>query len=108
MSIRVLLSSFEPFGTHALNSSFEVGRLLAAQSLPGIDLEWLVLPVVVWECVERAWERIGVVRPDLVLALGQRAGAAMLQLERVAVNLNDFSMTDNAGNLLCKQPIVPD
>jgi pyroglutamyl-peptidase len=104
---RVLLTSFEPFGGFALNSSHEVGRLVAASPPAGILLDWLVLPVVAGLCVERAWARIEQFRPDLVVALGQAAGAAAVRLEDRGVNLDDFSLPDNAGNQPRKQPIVP-
>jgi pyroglutamyl-peptidase len=104
--VRVVLTSFEPFGGHALNSSLEVGRDLARRPPPGVALDWLVLPVVAGRCVEEAWEWVCAAEPVLVLALGQSAGAAALRVEEVAVNLNDFSTPDNAGNLFRKQPIV--
>jgi pyroglutamyl-peptidase len=106
--MRVLLTSFEPFGTHTLNSSLEVGRAVVQQPLPGLDLDWLVLPVTAGKCVEQAQVRIESARPDLVLALGQMAGARTLHVEQVALNWNDFSIPDNAGNLLVKQRIVAD
>jgi hypothetical protein len=54
---RVLLTSFEPFGGQALNSSLEVGRALARQPLPGVELEWLTLPVVARVCVDRRFSQ---------------------------------------------------
>ena len=45
---RVLLTSFEPFGGHQLNSSQEVGRALAQAPPAGVCLDWLVLPVVAY------------------------------------------------------------
>jgi pyroglutamyl-peptidase len=104
---RVLLTSFEPFGTHTINSSLEVGRAVARRPPPGVDLDWLVLPVVAGACVEAAWARVVQVRPSLVLALGQKDGAARLCVEEAAANLHDFRMRDNAGNWYRKQPILP-
>jgi pyroglutamyl-peptidase len=95
---RLLLTSFEPFGGHGLNSSLEVGRALVARPPHGADLTWLVLPVVAWECVERAWGQVEQLAPDVVLALGQAAGASAVRLEARAINLNHFSSPDNAGN----------
>jgi pyroglutamyl-peptidase len=105
--MRVLLTSFEPFGGHAVNSSLEVGREVAARPPRRVVVDWLVLPVVAGVCVERAWARVRQTRPALVLALGQAAGAAALRVEERAVNLDDFSMPDNAGNHYRKQAIVP-
>jgi pyroglutamyl-peptidase len=105
---RVLLTSFEPFGRHTLNSSLEVGRAVARWPPPGVELDWLVLPVVAGACVERAWGRVVEVRPALVLSLGQKDGAARLCVEAAAANLHDFRMRDNASNWFRKQPILPD
>jgi pyroglutamyl-peptidase len=104
--MRVLLTSFEPFGGHAINSSLEVGRALSAAPPPGVAVDWLVLPVVAGVCVERTWARLRQTRPALVLALGQAAGAAVLRVEERAVNLDDFPMPDNAGNHYRKKVIV--
>ena len=96
--IRVLLTSFEAFDGRPLNSSLEVGRVLASQPPPGVVLDWLVLPVVAGKCLEQAWERIESDAPALVLALGQAAGTTALHVEQQAVNVHDFVIPDNAGN----------
>jgi pyroglutamyl-peptidase len=105
--IRVLLTSFEPFDGFGLNSSLEAGRLVARQPPAGVELDWIVLPVVAGSCVERAWQRVERLRPALVLALGQAAGTPLLRVEERAVNLDDFSMPDNAGNQNRRRPVVP-
>jgi pyroglutamyl-peptidase len=104
---RVLLTSFEPFGGHALNSSHEVAKTLTQQVLPGIEMDWLQLPVVARTCVEQAWRLVEGGRPALVLALGQAAGARVVRLEDRAVNFDDFPIPDNAGNQPKKQHIIP-
>jgi pyroglutamyl-peptidase len=105
---RILMTSFEPFGGFPLNSSHEVGRVVAAGQPPaGVHLDWLMLPVVAGLCVERAWGRIEQDRPDVVLLLGQASGAALVRLEDRGANLDDFSIPDNAGNQPIKRPIVP-
>jgi pyroglutamyl-peptidase len=105
--MRVLLTSFEPFGGFVVNSSLEAGRALAAGPPPGVELDWMVLPVVAGDCVERAWDRVSQTRPALVLALGQSSAAATLRVEERAINFDDFPMPDNAGNELRKKVIVP-
>jgi pyroglutamyl-peptidase len=103
---RVLLTSFEPFGGMGSNSSLEIGREIARRPPAGVELEWLVLPVVAGACVEQAWSRILQMRPGLVLGLGQAAGASALRLECRGVNENDFGIPDNDGQRLVQQPIV--
>jgi pyroglutamyl-peptidase len=105
--MRVLLTSFEPFGGCKVNSSLEAARAVAADPPPGVEVDWLVLPVVAGVCFEIAWERIRRTQPALVLALGQSNAAANLRVEQLAVNLDDFPIPDNAGNDIRKKPIVP-
>jgi pyroglutamyl-peptidase len=103
---RVVLTSFEPFGGQAVNSSLEVGRALARRPPPEIELDWIILPVVAGTCVEQAWARIEQAEPALVLALGQAAGTAAVRIETLARNINHFTIPDNAGNKLVNRPVV--
>lgn len=45
-------------------------------------------------------------RPMLVLALGQAAGRSELSLERVAINLDDARIPDNAGAQPIDEPVL--
>jgi pyroglutamyl-peptidase len=104
----VLLTAFEPFGGQGRNASLEVARVLASSPTAGVRIEVVVLPVVAGACAEIAWSKIEKVRPDLVLALGQAGGATHVRLEDRAVNLDDFGLPDNAGQVRLRQPIIPD
>jgi pyroglutamyl-peptidase len=104
--MRVLLTSFEPFGGFTVNSSLEAGRAVAADPPAGVELDWMILPVAAQVCIELAWERICQFRPALVLALGQASSATSLRVEERAMNLDDFPMPDNAGNRIHKKVIV--
>ena len=46
-------------------------------------------------------------RPDAVLAVGQYGGANGVRVERVAVNLRDARIADNAGAKPVDEPVVP-
>jgi pyroglutamyl-peptidase len=103
---RVLLTSFEPFGGHEINSSLEVGRALAQGPPDGVEIDWLALPVVAGECAERAWRCVEERKPDLVLALGQAGSSPLVRLEDRAVNFDHFAFADNGGALRRRQPVV--
>lgn len=105
---RVLLTSFEPFGGQERNASLEVGRAVAEQPLAGVELDWLVLPVVAGPCIETAWAHIEAHSPDVVLSLGQSDSADALQVERLGVNVNDFPIPDNTGQKFSDVPICPE
>src|SRR4051812_24288225 len=103
-----LVTAFEPFGGQDRNASLEVMRVLMSSAIAEVRVETVVLPVVAGACAEIAWRRIEQTRPDLVLALGQAGGSAHVRLEDRAVNLDDFGLPDNAGQVRLRQPIVPD
>jgi len=93
----ILLTSFEPFGGLAINSSHEVARAVVESPPPGIDLDWLSLPVVAAICADVALARLRQGGHRGVLALGQSAGASAVRVEGRANNLDDFPIPDNAG-----------
>lgn len=105
---RVLLTSFEPFGGQAVNSSQEVARVVSQSPPPGVELRWLSLPVTAGVCVEQAWAVVEAWRPELVLALGQAGSSPRVRLEDRASNFDHFHFPDNGGQLRELCAIVPD
>lgn len=102
----VLLTAFEPFGEFPVNPSESAVRALAARDLSGVRLVTEVLPVDFARCVPRMEALVREVRPDVVLATGV-ADREVLTLERVAVNLLDARIPDNAGAQPVDEPVVP-
>uniref|UniRef100_UPI00258BC2E8 pyroglutamyl-peptidase I n=1 Tax=Pseudomonas sp. TaxID=306 RepID=UPI00258BC2E8 len=47
-------------------------------------------------------------RPDVVIAVGQAGGRSEISLERVAINVDDASIRDNAGAQPVDVPVVAD
>ena len=43
-------------------------------------------------------DHINKIEPDAVLSLGQAAGRSAISVERIGINLDDFSIEDNKGN----------
>ena len=107
MPPRVLLTGFEPFGGADLNASWAAVRLAAA-AIPGVQLHTQLLPCVFGAATEVLWDAVELLDPDLVLAVGQAGGNTGLAIERVAVNLEDARMPDNAGVQPVDRPVVPD
>ncbi|GIH11972.1 pyroglutamyl-peptidase I [Rugosimonospora africana] len=108
MSPRVLLTGFEPFNGADLNPSWAAVRLAAASPLPGVDLHTQLLPCVFGAASEVLWDAVELLDPDAVIAVGQAGGNPGLAVERIAVNLDDATIPDNAGAQPVDQPIVPD
>lgn len=92
----VLVTAFEPFGGSEENASLAALSLLPERT-DGLLLEKRVLPTAFgesWETLSRAAEEV---RPDAVLCLGEAGGRREVTVERVAVNLMDARIPDNAG-----------
>ena len=106
--MKLLLSGFEPFGGHAQNPSEATVRAMAQQPIPGVTLHTLVLPVDAKRAPGMLTAAMDEHKPDVVLSLGEARGRFALGIERVAVNLLDFVIADNAGALVTDAPVVPD
>ncbi len=103
--MKLLISAFEPFGGDSQNASMEALKLLRPPQ--GIELETLCLPVEFGTAGERLKAHIKETVPDAVVCLGQAAGRAAITPERVAINLRDASIPDNAGRQPKDEPCVP-
>lgn len=104
--MKILVTGFEPFGGEGENPSAQVVKRLPAE-LAGAEIVTAVLPVTRSQALPAAWAAIRSHRPEAVLSLGQAGGRAALSIERVAINIDDFSIPDNGGDQPRDQAIVP-
>jgi pyroglutamyl-peptidase len=104
----VLLTGFEPFNGAAVNPSWEAVRALDGWSGPGFAVVGRQLPCVFGNAVAVLREAIAGVKPDIVIAVGQAGGRSEISLERVAINVDDASIRDNAGNQPVDTPVAAD
>ena len=104
----VLLTGFEPFNGAAINPSWEAVRALDGWSGPGFAVVARQLPCVFGTALDVLRESIAGVKPDIVIAVGQAGGRSEMSLERVAVNVDDASIRDNAGNQPVDTPVAAD
>lgn len=103
----ILLTGFEPFGGDTVNPSALVAQALHGQRIGGVPVHALCLPCVFGEALALLNAAVVRQRPQLVLALGLAAGREGLTLERVAINVDDARIADNAGALPIDEPVVP-
>lgn len=105
----ILLTGFEPFGGDAYNPSWHAARLaaesLSSQGFPAIAVE---LPVEFEESANKLREILHSGDFTAVVCVGLAGGSANIALERVAINLDDARIPDNAGASPIDQPIVAD
>jgi pyroglutamyl-peptidase len=93
----VLLTGFAPFGGEDVNPSWEAVRALQGARIGGHRIEARCLPVVFGGSLAALRRAISDTRPVLVVCVGQAGGRAALSLERVAINVDDARIPDNAG-----------
>ena len=106
--MNILLTGFEPFGGEAINPSWEVARSLHGQVIAGATVQARCLPTTFGGAPRALAEALAVTRPQLVIALGLASGRAEISIERVAVNLIDARIADNAGARPQDQPVRAD
>ncbi|MCO7204452.1 pyroglutamyl-peptidase I [Microbacterium sp. CnD16-F] len=102
----VLLTGFEPFAGDAVNPSGDAVRALAARWRGPERLITEVLPVTFDGATARLAALLEEHRPDVVVATGLAGGRAAVTPERVAVNLADARIPDNAGHRPQDAPVV--
>lgn len=94
---RLLLTGFEPFDRDTVNPSWDVASALHGQLIEGVTVQALLLPCVFGQSLAVLQAALVKHRPRLVLSLGLAAGRAELSVERVAINVDDARIADNAG-----------
>jgi pyroglutamyl-peptidase len=106
MSI-ILLTGFEPFGGEAVNPSWQIAQGLEGEVLSGARVVALQLPCVFEDSLRVLRHALKVHAPTWVLSLGQAGGRTDLTPERIAINVNDARIPDNAGGQPIDTPVVP-
>ena len=104
----MLLSGFEPFDGAASNSSWDAVQHLARHWTGLATLATVVLPVEFGTAWQRLDDAIDEHSPELVIAVGLADGRSAITPERVAINLEDARIPDNAGAQPRDRPVVAD
>ena len=104
----ILLTGFAPFGGEELNPSWQAVAALDGERIGGHRVMARLLPVEFGASLDALRVALEHVRPALVLCVGQAGGRAQLSLERVAINVDDARIPDNAGAAPVDAPIAAD
>jgi pyroglutamyl-peptidase len=102
----VLVTGFEPFGGSAVNPSWMAVQALHGRVVGGHRLVGAQLPTAFGESLTVLRGLLLHYVPNLVICTGQAAGRAALSLERIAINVNDARIPDNAGAQPVDTPVV--
>jgi pyroglutamyl-peptidase len=103
--MKALVTGFEPFGGDTVNPALEAIGLLKP-CLGPLSIVTRKIPTIFGDAIAAIEAAIDETRPDFVLAVGQAGGRAELCLERVAINVDDARIPDNAGKRPIDAPIV--
>ncbi|QOY95459.1 pyroglutamyl-peptidase I [Massilia sp. UMI-21] len=101
----VLLTGFEPFNKARINPAWEAVRALDGWSGPNFRVEARQLPCVFGQANGLLCAMVDELRPDIVIAVGQAGGRGEISVERVAINVDDAAILDNAGRQPVDRPI---
>jgi pyroglutamyl-peptidase len=105
MAARIVVTGFEPWAHGAENPTLEVlDQLRASNDIEG-DLTTVRLPVVSDKLADITSRTLDEVRPDLWISLGLWPGLSVIAVERIAANVMDFPIPDNAGQQYGGEPV---
>lgn len=102
----ILVTGFEPFAGDARNPSAEIARALDGRVIAGRRVVAAVLPCVFGVARRRLLALVQARQPDVVICLGLAGGRMEITPERVAINVDDARIPDNAGRAPVDRPIV--
>lgn len=97
----VLLTAFDPFGGDRLNASELAARRLEGRVIAGHRVRVVILPCRFDEVAAALRLALRRTKPVLVVACGESEGRSAISIERVAINVDDARIPDNA----CMRPI---
>ena len=105
-TLRILVTGFEPFGGDSVNPSWLVAQQLAQMPFAGAQVQALELTCEFWASTQALVQALTQQSPDVVLALGLAQGREGISIERVAINVDDARIPDNAGRQPIDSPVV--
>lgn len=107
MSRKLLITGFDPFGGETVNPAWEAVKLLP-DHIGDFMLCKLQIPTVFGKAAAAVLEKAELWQPDVILCVGQAGGRDAVTPERIAVNIRDGRIPDNAGCQPQGEFVVPE
>jgi pyroglutamyl-peptidase len=105
--MNILLTGFDPFEQESINPSWEAVRALDGWKVGGAVVHARQVPCVFGQALDVLASAMDELQPQLVLCIGQAGGRAEITPERIAINIDDGRVADNAGRQPIDLPVVP-
>lgn len=105
--MKILMTGFTPFGGETMNPAYEAVKLLP-DTTGNVEIIKLEIPTVFGEAGKAVERGIEQYHPDAVICVGQAGGRTDITVERVAINLAEAPIPDNAGNQPMDEKIKED
>ena len=102
----VLLTGFDAFGGEPINPSWLAVQALHGRRIAGHRVLAAQLPTVFDASLNVLRGLLRQHKPALVICVGQAGGRSALSLERVAINVNDARIADNAAAQPIDTPVI--
>lgn len=104
---KLLVTGFDPFGGATVNPAWEAVRLLPDR-IGAFEVRKLMIPTVFGLAASKAAAAAAVFEPEVILCVGQAGGRSAVTPERIAVNIRDARIADNAGVRIGGERVIPD
>ena len=104
--MKILFTGFEPFGGETVNPAWQAVSALPDE-IAGAAIVRRELPTEFGRAGALLADILDAERPDAALLVGQAGGRAAVTVERVAINLRDARIPDNAGFRPEDEPVAP-
>lgn len=105
--MKILVTGFEPFGSHHSNPSWDAVEALP-EEIEGVQIVKRKLPVSFRRFSAPLEAAIEEERPDGLICVGLAGGEDKVSVERVGINLMEARIPDNDGFQPFDTPIRPD
>ena len=95
--MKILLTAFDPFGGESVNPAQQAVERVE-NVIGSHEIHKLIVPTVFGRAAQLVCDNMDELRPDAVICVGQAGGRRSVTPERVAINIMDASIKDNAGS----------
>ena len=103
--MKILVTACDPFGGESLNPAQLAVEKLPAQ-IGSHEIVKLIVPTIFGASGDLVTAKMDELQPDAVISIGQAGTRMAITPERVAINIMDATIPDNAGFIPQDLPVI--